>query len=238
MTATLYGIPLSHPVITARLALERKGVPYRERTLLVGAHPLLLAAAGFRPTTVPALRLEGQRIQGTLAITRALEAVVPAPPLFPDEPAARAAVEAAERWGEETFQPIPRRLIRRTLVLSHAQRRWFAETAMPLPAPDAVALALAPTARLFARLAHSSAGSTAADLAALDEHLGHVDGLIADGVIGGGEVNAADCQIAPTVRMLLAFADLRDRVEAHAPATALARRLVPDYPDIPAALPG
>lgn len=237
MHATLYGIPLSHPVITARLALERKGVPYRERTLLPGAHPLLLTAAGFRPTTVPALRLDGRRLQGSRAITRALEDAIPEPPLYPADPAARAAVEAAERWGEQVLQPVPRRLVRRTLVLSHRQRRWFAETAMPLPAPGLVAAALAPTARLFAALVHADAAGTTADLAGLDQLLDRVDTLIAEGVIGGEAVNAADCQIAPSVRLLLAFADLHDRVAAHAPAAALALRLVPDYPTIPAALP-
>lgn len=236
MRARLYGIPMSHPVITARLALARKGVAAQERTLLAGAHPLLLFAMGFRASTVPALRLDGTRVQGTLKITRALEGAIPAPPLYPADPAARAAVEAAERWGEQVLQPIPRRLIRRTLVLSGPQRRWFAETTMPLPFPGLVARLLPPVARVFARMVGSNAESTRADLAGLDDVLAHVDALIADGVIGGPELNAADCQIAPSVRMLLAFADLHDRVAAHEPATALALRLVPDYPGIPAAL--
>ncbi|WP_354701324.1 hypothetical protein DSM112329_01637 [Paraconexibacter sp. AEG42_29] len=236
MDATLYGIPMSHPVITARLALAHKRVHVDERTLLAGAHPLLLAARGFRPTTVPALRIDGQRVQGTLAICQALERLVPSPPLYPADPQVRADVEAAERWGEQVLQPVPRRLIRRTLVISGSQRRWFAETAMPLPAPGLVAAALAPTARGFAALVRSSRASTVADLDALDRHLDHVDALIAAGTIGGAERNAADCQIAPSVRMLLAFADLHDRVAAHAPAAELALRLVPDYPDIPAAL--
>jgi glutathione S-transferase len=236
--ATLYGIPMSHPVITARLALGRKGIAFRERMLLAGAHPLLLAAAGFRPTTVPALRLDGRRVQGSLAITRALEAAVPSPSLFGAGAGAgaRAAIEEAEAWGERELQPVPRRLIRRTLVRSHAQRRWFAATATPLPAPGAAAVALAPTARLFARMVGASSAQTEADLAAVDGLLDRVDALCADGVIGGEEVNAADCQIAPSVRMLVAFEDLREQVERHGPAVALARRLVPEYPAIPAAL--
>ncbi|UTI65907.1 glutathione S-transferase N-terminal domain-containing protein [Paraconexibacter antarcticus] len=236
MRARLYGIPMSHPVITARLALARKGVEVQERTLLAGAHPLLLLALGFRGGTVPALRLDGARVQGSTAITRALEAAVPDPPLYPGGPAERAAVAEAEAWGERVLQPIPRRLIRRTLVLSGTQRRWFAATTMPLPFPGLVALALRPIAGVFAGMVGSSAESTAADLASLDEILGHVDALIADGVIGGPDLNAADCQIAPAVRMLLAFADLHDRVAAHGPAAALALRLVPDYPGIPGVL--
>ncbi len=238
MRATLYGFPLSHPVISVRLALAHKRIAVTDRTLLPGLHPLLLAAAGFRPTTVPAMRLGGKRSQGSLAVMRALERAVPEPSLYPHDPALRAAVEAAERWGESVLQPIPRRLIRHTLVRSQAQRRWFAQTAMAqLPAPGVIATALAPTARGFAALVKSNPTSVARDLATLDEHLDHVDELLASGVIGGPIANAADFQIAPSVRVLYAFADLRDRVRAHEPTTDLALRLVPDYPDIPAALP-
>ena len=47
-----------------------------------------------------------------------------------------------------------------------------------------------------------------------------MDELITGGVLSGesatpgdGELNAADCQIAPTVRLLLAFDDLRPAIE-------------------------
>lgn len=236
MRAVLYGIPLSHPVATARLALAHKGVEVEERTLLPGLHPLLLAAAGFRPTTVPALKLDGRRAQGSLAIVRALEEAIPSPPLYPADPAARAAVAAAETWGERVLQPLPRRVIRRTLVLSHAQRRWFADVATPLPAPGAVAVVLAPATRIFARLAGADAAQVAEDLAAVDTLLHEVDALRAAGIIGGEALNAADCQIAPSVRMLSAFADLRASTDRHPDAVAWATRLVPEYPEIPRVL--
>ncbi len=236
MHATLYGIPLSHPVQTARLALARKGVTYDERTLLPGLHPPMLVAAGFKPTTVPALKLDGRRVQGSLAIVQALEEAVRSPSLYPAEPVARAAVEAAELWGERVLQPLPRRLIRRTLVMSHAQRRWFAQVGTPLPAPGVVAVALAPASRVFARLAGASAAQISADLAAVDGLLDHVDALLAAGTLGGESVNAADCQIAPSVRMLSAFGDLQPTVARHADAVAWATRLVPEYPAIPPVL--
>jgi len=127
---TLYGIPLSHPVITARLALAHKGLPDEPRMLLGGLHPAALRLAGFKGATVPALKLDGGRAQGSLAIMRALEEVVPSPRAHP--------------------------------------------------------------------------------------------------------ANAADFQIAPSLRMLAAFDSLRARVEAHEPAHGLAFRLVPEYPNIPA----
>jgi glutathione S-transferase len=68
----------------------------------------------------------------------------------------------------------------------------------------------------------------------LPAQLDKVDDLIAKGVIGGESPNAADLQIAGSVRLLLTFADLRDAIDAR-PAGRLARRLIPRYPgDVPA----
>jgi glutathione S-transferase len=76
-----------------------------------------------------------------------------------------------------------------------------------------------------------------ADIAALPAQLDHVDGLIAAEVIGGAEPNAADFQIGTTVRVLLAFDDIRPLVEGR-PAAELAMRLLPRYPGpIPPFLP-
>ena len=63
----------------------------------------------------------------------------------------------------------------------------------------------------------------------LPDVLGKIDGWIADGVLGGEQPNAADLQIATSVRLLMALADLRPMIEAH-PAGQLALRLFPDFP--------
>jgi glutathione S-transferase len=66
--------------------------------------------------------------------------------------------------------------------------------------------------------------------------LEHVDGLIAEGVIGGDTPNAADFQIVTSVRALLTAQDLRPAWEGR-PAAALAMRLVPQFGnDFPAGL--
>ncbi len=152
---------------------------------------------------------------------------------IPEDPELRDAVQEAELWGERVLQPIPRRTIRRHLTDSYDLRVWFAANATPFPAPRATAVALAPTARVFARLAGASREVTAQDDAGLDDLLDRVDELIGFGVLGGDVPNAADFQIAPSVRSLAAFAHLRDRVAAHAPAWKLAHRYVPDFPEIP-----
>src|ERR1700729_140719 len=105
---TIYGIPLSHPVLGVREMLAFKHLDVRYVELLAGAHPPMLWALGFRGATVPAIKLpDGRRIQGSLAIAQALEQTAPSPSLYPAQPAARAAVADAERWGEAIVQPIP-----------------------------------------------------------------------------------------------------------------------------------
>src|SRR6186997_485673 len=108
--ATLFVLPGSHPSIGARLMLEYKGIDYRRIDLVPILSKGVLRLAGFPGVTVPALIRDGQRTQGSGAIARALEAAVPEPALFPADPEQRAAVEAAERWGDEILQPIPRRI--------------------------------------------------------------------------------------------------------------------------------
>jgi glutathione S-transferase len=233
MTAKLYGIALSHPVLAARGMLERKGLDYNYVQLLGGAHPLQLRAAGFRRVTVPALKLaDGRRVQGSLAIAQALEELVPLPSLY----AAGAAAHEAERWGESVLQPIPRRIIRYGMKGSLSQRQWFSDVASPLPAPKLMGALLTPVVPIFCRQVGATAARVRADVAELGGHLDHVDQLLADGVIGGDELGAADFQIGTSVRMLTAFEDV-GRLVAGRPAEAFGRRIVPDYPPIPAALP-
>jgi glutathione S-transferase len=66
--------------------------------------------------------------------------------------------------------------------------------------------------------------------------LDHVDELIGNGVIGGDQQNAADFQIATSVRALLTVQDLTPAFEGRQ-ATDFAMRLVPEFGnDFPAGL--
>jgi len=73
-------------------------------------------------------------------------------------------------------------------------------------------------------------------LADLPATLDRVDGYIASGVLGGEEPNAADFQIAPSIRILVGMNDLAPAL-AGRPCEAHARRFVPDYPEAPPLLP-
>jgi glutathione S-transferase len=214
-----------------------KQLPHRYVELLAGGHPPMLWALGFRGRTVPAIRLpDGRRAQGSLAIAQVLEQLAPSPSFYPAAPAARAAVADAERWGEAVLQPIPRRLIRWGLRRHLRQRQWFADVASPLPAPRLAGALLTPIVPVFAHVAGASDAQVRHDLDQLPDLLDRVDRLIAEGVIGGDRLNAADFQIASSVRVLLAMTDIA-RLVADRPAATLARRVVATYPVIPAALP-
>ena len=53
--------------------------------------------------------------------------MVPEPPLFPGDPDRRAAVEAAEQWGDEIYQPVPRRLAYSALTRDRSPLASFLE---------------------------------------------------------------------------------------------------------------
>jgi glutathione S-transferase len=150
----------------------------------------------------------------------------PDPPLYPADPAQRAKVEEAERWGEETFQPIPRRLLWRAYKRNPSTLASYSEhSKLPLPAPM-VRLSAPLISRVEIRLNRATPEAERADLAALPGHLDRIDGWIAEGVIGGEAPNAADLQIASTLRLLMTLEDLRPQIETR-PAGALALRLFP-----------
>ncbi len=217
--------------------LDHKHLPYRYVELLAGGHPPMLWALGFRGATVPAITLaNGRRMQGSLAIAQALDQIAPSPPLYPSRSGPRAAVGEAERWGESVLQPIPRRLIRWGLRRHLHQRQWFANVASPLPAPRLAGLLLTPIVPIFARIAGANDAQVRHDLDRLPGLLDKVDRLIEQGVIGADQLNAADFQIASSIRVLLAMSDIAGLVTER-PAETLARRVTADYPEIPATLP-
>src|SRR5882724_7714161 len=109
--AKLYGVRGSAPSFSAELMLLHKGIQYRRVNLIPARHRKRLPAKGFPGGTVPALVLNGERVQTNRAIARALDELVPDPPLFPADPAIRADVEEAERFGDEVLQPAVRRMV-------------------------------------------------------------------------------------------------------------------------------
>ena len=79
------------------------------------------------------------------------------------------------------------------------------------------------------RLNDSYDDTVRAHIAEIPEALDHIDRWIAEGVLGGAQPNAADFQIAPSVRLLMTFDDLRPAIEDR-PAGQHAQRFLPEAP--------
>ncbi len=230
----LYIVHSSHPSEAVRRALALKGIPHKTVELLMPLHAPLMRLR-FAERTVPALKLDGgERVSGSRAIMRKLDELVADPPLLPPEsdPAARAAVLDAERWGDEVLQPLVRRITwaafrgRPTAIPSYQEASQLPR----LPGP--VVRLVAPGVIVIARrMHHVSDEAVRADLRALPGHLDRVDGWIADGVIGGDSArpNAADLQIGSSLRLLGTIGDARPMLTGR-PCAALGMELFPDFP--------
>jgi glutathione S-transferase len=232
MGIKLYGTKPSPPSHSARLMLDFKGLDHQDVWLLPGLHPFLVRTRGFSGSTVPAMKIDGRKLQESRDISRALEELRPDPPLFPADN--RAEVEEAEFWGDEVLQDVPRRIVRWTAVHRPEARVMIARE-VGIPLPRFAAWINAPAARYVANKVDSDEKIGEA-IAQVPEVFDHVDGLIAKGVIGGEQPNAADFQIATSVRALLDVHDLEPAYEGR-PATEWAMRLVPKFAaDFPAGL--
>lgn len=229
MAATLYVIPGSHPSMTARLMLEHKGIEYKRVDLMPVVSKAALKALRFPGLTVPALNLDGRRVQGSLEIARELDRLRPEPPLFPGDPDRRTAVEGAERWGDDTLQGMTRRILWNAVRRDRSSIGTYAEGAR-LGIPIGVAVKTsAPIIAASVRFNRASDDNVRADLAALPGALERIDDWIGEGLLGGEAPNAADFQIAPSVRLLMSLEDLRPAI-ADRPAGDFATRVVPAFP--------
>ena len=167
MDARLYVIPGSHPSMAARLMLELKGIPYQRTDLMPVVSKAALKALRFPGVTVPALKIEGRRVQGSRAIAQELDRLQPQPPLFPADTEQRIAVEEAERFGDEDLQAPVRRMLWNALRRDKAPLRSYSEGArLGIPIGLAVKTA-APIVAASARFNEASDENVRADLAAL-----------------------------------------------------------------------
>lgn len=229
MKARLFVIPASHPSIAAKLMLEHKGIAYKRTDLLPVISKVALRVAGFPRVTVPALKIDGRRVQGSREIARELDRLQSEPGLFPDDAEKRAAVEEAEQWGDEVLQPPMRQILWWTIKRDKEPLRSYSEGAkLGLPISLAMKTA-APIVALSARFNEADDEHVRRGLAAMPAMLDKVDAWIAAGILDGEQLNAADFQIAPSLGLAMTLDDLRPAIE-NRPAGALAKRVVPNYP--------
>ena len=237
MKVRLYTIPGSHPGTAAQLMLAHKGIPFKRKDLFPVLSKPIVRVLGFPRTTVPAIKLDGERVQGTRPIARELDRLRPDPPLFPADPEKRAAVEEAERFGDEELQHPIRQIIWWAFRKDKSPLTSYSEGAkLGVPIPLAVKTA-GPIVALAAHFNESTDENVRADLEALGGLLTRVDEMIAAGTLNGEQLNAADFQIAPTLKLAMTMQDLRPLIESR-PAGDLVRRIDPKIAgDFPPVLP-
>lgn len=222
---TLHVLPPSHPCMTARVALQQKGLDFEEVALTPGKHVEEMAAIyGEGRTTVPGLLVGDEPVHGTRAITARLEELVPEPPLFP-APIADA-VRDAEAWGDEELQDLGRRLPWGAMHFRPEALGTFGGGGPLDPAGTDFAMKVVKASWRYHGI---TCAKLAEDLAGLPAKLDHIAVLAAAGTIGGEQANAADLQIGATIRILATIEDLAPLLADH-PGLAIAHRWFPDYP--------
>jgi glutathione S-transferase len=244
----LYVIPGSHACRSAMLMLDHKQVPYQRVDVVTLAHPLVARLHGFdaggqtrnaggrrtlgirigdRLGTVPGLAADGQRISTNHNIARFLDERHPDPPLFPADADQRRKVEEAERWANDKLQMDARRILAGPILEDP-------EEASQAAADGRLGVLL--YRRQFARrlifplITRVFAAGPAASQELVNElpqTLDRVDQWIADGVLGGEQLNAADFMVAPSLALILYSPDVLPLFEGR-PALQLVDRVLPE----------
>ncbi len=229
MANRLYVIPASHPSIAVQAMLAAKGIEYKRTDLMPVIAKAALRALGFPGNTVPAMKLDGAKVQGTGKIARELDRIKPEPQIVPTDEKKAAQVEEVEAFGDDDLQKLARRTLWNSMRRNNAPLRSYSEGAK-LGVPIGLAVRTAkPIVAAAARINDADDEHARADLAALPLALDKIDAWIKAGVIGGKEPNIGDYQIAPSLRLLMTLDDVRPFIEDR-PAGKLALELIPHYP--------
>jgi len=184
----------------------------------------------FGKRTVPGIQIDGEKISGSRAILARLDELVPNPPLFPADATERAAVIEAEAWGDEVLQPLVRRVLWPSFKAHpEVMANYSAGSKLP-PVPVPVLKLIAPgVTTVEMRANHATDETYADDIRTLPILLDKIDSWIGGGVMGGEQFNAADLQIAASLRLLMTFADFSE-IFAGRPCADLALRCFAEAP--------
>lgn len=233
----LYVLPGSHPCAAVEAAMKLKGIGFKRVNLL----PLVQMIAGpilYGGVTVPGMRIAGpggsERLVGSRTIMRRLDEMAAEAPLLPapGDPA-HARVLEAERWGDETLQSVPRRILDAAFLRDPGSMESFVgDEKLPLPRA-LLRPALPLTARLMAIRNKATDENARADIAALPRQLDRIDAMIDEGLLGGQTPNAADLQIGSSIRLLMSIGDVRPLIEGR-PCARLAEYFPPMVGGVPA----
>ena len=241
-------IPGSHACRSAMLMLDHKRLPYEVVDVVTLTHPVQSRLRGFGPGgqrrvagrkrtlgirlgdllgTVPGLDADGEKVATNHGIARFLDERHPDPPLFPDDPERRRAVEEAEAWANGELQMAARRILGPAVARDPAE---FARSTRDgrmgylLYRHELARRVIFPM--ILCRVFATRPEDDPELLDQLSAMLDRIDGYIAEGVIGGDQLNAADCMVAPSLALILYRRDVMPLFEGR-PALELVDRLLP-----------
>ena len=245
----LYVIPGSHACRSGMLMLEHKRAAYRRIQFVTLTHAAMVrlhgfdaggqtrAAAGRRTLgirfgdllgTVPALADGERRISTNYGIARYLDRRHPERPLLPADPELRSAVEAAERWANDTLQMAARRIVFSAALQDPAAlTRATGDGRMGylLYRSFRVRRLITPwIGRLIFAARPGEDGQLLEELSAM---LDKVDAWIDRRVLNAPELNVADFMVAPSLALILYRPDVLPIFEGR-PALELVDRLLPE----------
>ena len=216
----LYTIPGSHACRSAMLMLEHKRIPWKVREMPPGVQKLTMRARGFPGDTVPAIKVNGTRVQTNRKIARFLDELRPDPQLVQAERGRE--IERTELFNDQTLQPLSRRLL---LAAGRRDPSCGADGKLgPVLAYSNW------RRRLSAGMAYRYFGVSdeieRLDLAALPGVLDQIDSMVDAGTLNGPDLNAADFEIAPSLALAAYREDIHEEVTSR-PAWKLVERLLP-----------
>jgi glutathione S-transferase len=176
---------------------------------------------------VPALAEGERRISTNHRIARYLDGQHPQPSLLPADPELRASVEEAERWANGELQMDARRLIFSAVLrdpAGMARASGSGRMGHLLYRHELTRRLICPW---IGRLVFATGPADDAQLLGqLSPMLDRIDAWVADGVLGGEQLNVADFMVAPSLALILYRPDVSPLFEGRS-ALALVDRLLP-----------
>jgi len=193
-TPQLITIPISHFCEKARWALERAGVPYRERAHMQVLHWVAVKRAG-GGRTVPVLVTADEVLSESADIVDfANVRALPQRRLYPEDPQLEAEIRALERDFDERLGPHGRRWMYDSIRGERELVKTYAPTGVPAWQRRALPVAYGTVARIIDRYLDITPESSAESLREVREVFDAVAERLADGrpYLMGDRFTAAD----------------------------------------------
>lgn len=231
MKVKIYRIPGSHPCEAVTRAADLKGIDYKLVDLIAASQPVVMTLL-FGERTVPAMKIKEQgkapqKVQTTVKCLRALDALVPEPPLYPSRAGERERVTAAEAWGVGELQDLARRVLWMALTNRKDALASFNSGILTKVPDKALPTVAAPALLIERKMNGVTEAKVREDLEQLPGYIDEIDDYIAAGVIGGEQPNAADLTVHSNVWLLRSVADLKGFLDSR-PAGRKSKELFGD----------